>query len=103
MAGRPSGWAWHQERAAIRAHLKARGRLPEPWGEFAVDRIQRRLHREKPTMRERQARIRIVSAPVVPQFNDDELRHLVELFAQANDPTSAAIGTKAAAILEARK
>lgn len=54
-AGKPFGYAWHQERAEIREHLKRRGRWNDARDEFTVTRIQERLHRNKPTLGERQA------------------------------------------------
>lgn len=102
--GRPFGWAWNQERAEIRAHLKARGRWRDTRDEFLVSRIQTRLNRNRPTMRERQAAWRARQAPATPApepFTRDELERLVDLFGNANDPITAAIGAKAALLLEA--
>lgn len=107
--GRPFGWAWHQERDEIRAHLLRRPERFEGDGfaamrlEFRVNAIQRRLHRNRPTMRERQAAARARQAPRPPAlaFERVELERLAELFADANDPVTASIGRKAAAMLEA--
>jgi hypothetical protein len=100
--GKPFGWAWHRERDEIRKHLKRRGRWHGPIDEFAVTRIQQRLHRNKPTFAQRQAAwlARQPTSKPRPAFTEDELRHLVDLFAGANDPVSAAIAAKAAAMLE---
>lgn len=46
--------------------------------------------------RERRSAGRVTVA--VPPFSQDELAHLANLLAQANDPVSAAIGQKAAAL-----
>lgn len=99
--GRPLGWAWHRERDEIRAHLKKRGRWHGPRDEFAVSRIQQRLHRNKPTFAERHAawRDRQTLAQPMAALDAAELRHLVDLFAGANDPMSLAIAAKAAAML----
>lgn len=98
--GKPFGWAHNMERRALREHLERRGRHSALALPFAVVRMQERLHREKPTMRQRQAARPIVTAAERPAFTRDELQHLADLFAGANDPTSASIGAKAAAMLE---
>ncbi len=104
VAGRPFGWAHNQEREAIRRHLRRRlwrfglDDLRAARLEQRVTQIQRRLHREKPTMKERQARIKTVGLPS-SDFTADELRHIVDAWQFANDPLSAAIAVKAAAKL----
>jgi hypothetical protein len=66
---------------------------------FRIGAIQRRLHREAPTMRERQAawKARQPAPPAeAAPFTPEELERLVELFGEANDPVTASIGAKAA-------
>lgn len=107
IAGKPFGWAWNQERAEIRAHLIARGWSANDFGlDFRVTRIQQRLnreHRQRWKVRQDAWRARQPKAPpAVEPFTVDELERLVDLFAGANDPVTAAIATKALAMLEAR-
>lgn len=109
--GKPFGWAHHEERDRIRAHLRRRiwkfgldGKAAMRL-EARVDAIQRRLHKYDLTLRERQA---IAAAKRPPPAGRSEfltwaeLERLVEHFAGANDPTAASIGAKAASALEAR-
>lgn len=103
--GRPLGWAFHRERDEIRAHLRRRlwrfglDELRAMRLEARVDAIQRRLHRNRPTLRERQAAWRARHPPpeAAPELTPAEWAPLAELFAGANDPLSALIGAKAAA------
>lgn len=110
--GKPFGWAFERERAAIRAHIykklgnnrtmkEARRFWRTHRGkgvEWAVTRIQDRLHRSHPTYRERQEawKARQGYAPSTA-FTQDELRHIAEHFAGANDPLAISIAAKAAA------
>ena len=107
--GKPLGWAWNKEREEILAHLQrklihkhAMVGARKQWNThrglglmWAVDRIQMRLHRSKPSMRERQARIRIERAAQVVRFTVEELAMIAEHFAGANDPVAQAIWKKA--------
>lgn len=109
-AGKPFGWAHNMEREAIRAHLRRRiwrfglDGLAAARLEFRITEIQRRLSREWPARWEaikagwRAARPPVQASPSTI-FTRDELQHLVDLFAGANDPTSASIAAKAAARL----
>jgi hypothetical protein len=113
--GRPFGWAHHEERDRIRAHLRRRvwrfyvdeagPGTPGMRLEARVDAIQRRLHKYDPTLRERQARARAAAPPPAGTsefFTWEELERLVEHFAGANDPVPAAIAAKASAALARR-
>lgn len=101
--GKSFGWAFHEERREIRDHLKRRGRWVPGYGEFEVTRIQQRIHRHKPTYAERQAIARArgerwVSPPPGPPpviFTGEELQHIAEHYAFANDPIGQAICAKA--------
>lgn len=106
IAGRPFGYAFNMERAAIREHLKARGRWHSARDEREVSRIQDRLNREHPKRwAARQAawraRCAAASPPAPEPFTNEELRRLVDLFAGANDPVTVAIAAKAQAMLDA--
>jgi hypothetical protein len=63
-----------------------------------VTRIQQRLHRNKPTLRERQAAWH-ARQPKTPgaslSFTWEELERIAEHFAGANDPVTASIAAKA--------
>ncbi len=105
--GKPLGWSWHRERDEIREHLQRRGWL-SPDLEFRVTCVQERIHRYKPTFHQRQEVARaagerwVSPAPVPPPrgpFSQEELERLADLFAEANDPVTASIGRKAAAML----
>lgn len=104
--GKPFGWAFNQERRAIKKHLAKRSsrwdgdRRPN---EFTVTRIQERLHRHHPTYRDRaeawkRRTATALSAPGLG-FSPEQLAHLVELFTGANDPLSASLAQTAAALL----
>jgi hypothetical protein len=112
-AGKPFGWAHHAERDHIRQHLRRR-----IWkfglDEFRVFRmeqrineIQRRLHKYDETFavrsrrwaEEQRERCRREATDADLKLTWEELQHLVEHFEGANDPISAAIGTKARAPL----
>lgn len=111
--GRPFGWAWNMERQAIREHLLARGW--EPTGEHAerfrdhlvesrVSAIQQRIHRYRPTLRERQLAARAAAnltttGLVQDVFTPDELRAILDRFQGANDPLGQSILAKASRAL----
>lgn len=101
--GKPLGWSHHQEREEIRAHLRRRiwqfgfDHLASFRLEQRVSAIQARLHKNKPTYRERSAafaaKARAIPDPVI--FTAEELERIAEHFAGANDPLAQAIHTKA--------
>lgn len=98
--GTKLGTAWHAERDRIRLHLVARGGY---WGyrlEARVTKIQDRLHRDDPSLLERQARavFHAPSHPPVMVFTDDELVRIAEHFAMANDELGQSIYRKIIAI-----
>jgi hypothetical protein len=118
--GKPFQWAWNRERAAIRAHImrklgnnRTTKEAARFWNthrgrgvEFAVTKIQNRLHRSHPNMRERQEAWKARSRPAAATntaFTTDELAHLADHFAGANDPIAISIATKAATMLVSRK
>jgi DNA-binding LacI/PurR family transcriptional regulator len=99
--GKPFGWAHLQERRAIREHLIARGHDPNGFAfPFRVVAIQDRIHKYKPTLRERQE-----AAPRPPrmrrddEFTREELEHLCELLAGANHPLSVDMLDRAVRVL----
>lgn len=104
--GKPFGWAWHQERDEIRAHLRRRiwkfglDGLAAMRLESRIDRIQARLHRHRPSYKERQAAWRARQRPADPPrpepFTAEELAHIAEHFEGANDPLAQSIWRKAA-------
>lgn len=100
VGGKPFGWAHNMEGEALRAHWKARGRNPLDvtvvfWLSKMRYRINRAYYARKPRMGVRNIR----PAAPRPAFTKEQLEHLVELFADANDPTSRAIAATAQAIL----
>ncbi len=105
--GKPFGYAFNQERAEIRQHLIERGWLADdPHLEFRITRIQERLWKYKPTLKQRQAAWRARQ----PQpsgaslgLTREELQRLVDLFTGANDPVTASIATKAAMALRQKE
>lgn len=107
VAGQSFGWAHNMERDAIRAHLRRRiwkfglDGMAAARLEFRVAAIQTRLqrdyHRRKPPIGVR--RKRGASPDIKPTFTAEELRHLADLFANANDPVSRAIAEKASRLL----
>ena len=111
--GKPFGWAYAQERDAIKVHVLRRygwgARLDQATAlhklnlEAYVTKVQERLHRNKPTLRERQAQWKARQPVPVAGFNVEELEHLAEHFAGANDPVGQSICAKAAAMVETRK
>ena len=110
--GRPPDWAWQREREEIRRHIHAklhhrydyvgarrfwathRGRGVE----WAIDRIQARLHRGKPKMVERERLKRMEQLAAGLRFTVEELAHIAERFAGANDPLGQAIAAKASRV-----
>ena len=103
--GKPFGWARMMQDMALCDHQRARGIDPKSAeAYFARSRLHARLerdyHRRKPPIGVRRVIAAASSKP--PEFTDEELRHLTDLFSDANDPTSAAIAAKAALILANR-
>jgi len=114
--GMAADWAWQQERAEIRRHIHAklnhrhelvgarrfwathRGRGVE----WAIDRIQQRIHRTKPAMQERLRRQALERAAAGMRFTVEELQLIAERFAGANDPVGQAIEAKTNGILPAQ-
>lgn len=87
------------EKRAIRDHLIRRGYDPDSAAlYFRIEKIRQRLHRDKPTFKERQ-KTWLAKQPRPAGSGLDltweELEHLANLFAQANHPLSASIGAKA--------
>ena len=103
--GKPFGWAWQMERQAIREHLLARGFDPQSGRGMALgDRvaaIQCRIHRYKPTLRQRQeawAANRRTQRQVAPApFTRDQLLAIRDRFAGDNSQDGQAIFRLAAA------
>jgi hypothetical protein len=104
--GKPFGWSTNMERRAIRDHLIRRGYDPNSAAlHFRIEAIRCRLHRDKPTWRERQQawlarQPRPTGAPLGLTW--PEIEHLASLFAGANHPLSASIGEKAVEALAKR-
>ena len=116
--GKPFGYAHMMERQALREHVRKRGRhvtegitgAYDPRVEHRIARMQERIHRHKPTLRETQAawRARCAAAQPRPEgertyLTWEELQHLVDLFTGANDPLSLSIAEKAAEALAKRE
>lgn len=111
--GKPFGWAHHEERRLIRAHLDRRYGYVRPgtieWSRRelgVVNRIQRRLHKYDLPYRELQKLYASSRPPPVGTagfFTWAELERMAEHFDRANDPISAAIAVKALALLDTRK
>lgn len=111
--GKPADWAWQRERAEIRRHIHAKLVHRYEWVgarrfwathrgrgvDYAIDRIQMRLHRAKPAMQERLRRQALERAASGLRFTVDELRHMAEHFAGANDPVGQAIADKINGVL----
>jgi hypothetical protein len=101
---RKLGYDYANERARIRAHLIRRGHDPKALAfEFRITRIQERIHKYKPTLRQRQeaARARgekwVTSGkPPLPGLTTEEWQYLAEHFEGANHPLAQSIQAKAA-------
>ena len=98
--GKSFGFAHIMQSRALREHWKASGRDPLDirvifWLSKMATRLERDYHRRKPPMGVRNIR----PAAARPAFTEEQLKHLVDLFADANDPTSRAIAATAQAIL----
>lgn len=107
--GKPADWAWLREREEIRRHIHAKLRHRYEWVgarrfwathrgrgvEWAVDRIQERIHRGKPQMVERLRLREMERVAAGLRFTVEELLHIAEHFAGANDPVGQAILDKA--------
>lgn len=107
VAGKSIGWSHNMEREGLRRHLRRRlwkfglDRFASFRLEQRAQKIAWRLDREYQKRKAPMGVRRRAPRPVEPpRFTADELRHLVELFEGANDPTSASIAAKAAALLE---
>ncbi len=97
---RKLGYDHHRERDAIRAHLVRRGHDPHTLAfEFRVTRIQDRIHRNKPTMRQRQQlwREKQPAPTKAVALTPEEIAYLVEVFEAANHPLAQSIYAKARA------
>ena len=106
--GQPSDWAWMREREEIRRHIHAKLNhryeivgARRFWNthrgmgvDHAIDRIQMRIHRSKPQMVERLRRQRMERAAASLRFTVEELQHIAERFAGANDPVGQAVLAK---------
>lgn len=96
--GKPFGWAFNQEREAIRQHLVKRGRWTGYQLHFKVVAIQERLHRNRPTFRQRHEawlqRQRDLQT-LAPELTREEWQAIAERFAGANDPIGQSILAKA--------
>ena len=109
--GKPFGWAFNMERRAIRDHLRRKGLYAadgyDARGEFYLIKMQMRLHKNKPTGRQRQEAARArgenwvspAPGPADVPFTRAELERMVEHFAGSNDELGALIAAKAAAKL----
>ena len=97
---RKLGYEHAVERARIREHLIRRGWSPSDLAfEFRITRIQDRIHKHKPTMRERQQAWLAKQPQPKPSviFTPEELAFLVEHFEGANHPLAQSIYAKASA------
>lgn len=106
--GKPTDWAWERERAEIRRHIHAKLNHQYEWVgarrfwnthrgrgvDHAIDRIQMRLHRANPIMQERLRLQRLERAASGLRFSLEELEHIAEHFAGANDPVGQAIAER---------
>lgn len=100
VGGKSFGFAHNMETQALREHWKATGRDPLNveiifWLSKMRHRINRAYYARKPRMGARNIR----PAAQRPTFTEEQLRHLVDLFADANDPTSRAIAATAQEML----
>lgn len=115
-AGKPFGWAHHAERDHIRQHLRRRiwkfgfDEFRSFRLEQRINEIQRRLHkydesfavRSRRWREQQEERCRREAKGATAEFTWEELDRLVEHFEGANDPVSAEIARKAAALLSDR-
>lgn len=106
--GKPDDWAWQRERDEIRRHIHAKLKhryemvgARRFWNthrgrgvDHAIDRIQMRIHRANPLMQERLRQQRLEQAAAGVRFTAEELMHIAEHFAGANDPVGQAIAAK---------
>jgi hypothetical protein len=98
--GKPFGWAHAHETRAIEEHLIAKGYKPNSSALFyRVRKIQDRLHKNRLSLKDRQAAI--IKPKMHEYFSAHELEHLADLFNGANDPVSLEIRRKALLMLEA--
>jgi hypothetical protein len=110
--GKPFGYSHHMERDAIRAHLRKRlwkfglDSFASFRLESRVSEIQRRLHKNKPTLRERQAAWRAKQPKPTGAnafFTWEQLQFLAEHFAGANFPLAIEVAEKVQTLLETRE
>jgi hypothetical protein len=100
------GYQHNAERQRIREHLIRRGHNPGDLAfEFRITRIQERIHRYKPTFRQRQEAARARGEAWVasdkpplpsPSLTLEEWQYLAEHFEGANHPLAQSIQAKAA-------
>jgi len=105
--GKPFGWAYHMERDEIRKHVHRKNdgtlrgahrfmRSHRGMGvEFRVTAIQDRIHKYRPTLRERQLKLGVKQPRPTPRFTQEELALIAERFEGANDPIGQSIHAKA--------
>lgn len=104
--GKPFGFAFNMEREAIRAHLLSRGLPDDGKLYFRICRLQERIHKNRPSMRQRQEAAKAARPPITEAavlFTFEELERLADLFAGANDPVTASIAAKAVEALAATR
>lgn len=93
------GYEHNLERDKIRSHLKKRGRYGL-YGEFKVIKIQDRINKYKPTLKQRQQMKSTQITKLKHQnFTTEELEYIAERFAMSNDPMGQNISLKAKSIL----
>lgn len=112
ISGKPFGWAHHQERDEIRAHLRAKHGYPprgyDPALEHHVTKIQMRLRKYRPVLRERQAAARAAAHHLAGNTGGDgwlsweAWERIAEHFAGSNDEVGQELATKAAELLARR-
>lgn len=98
----PFGYAHHKERDEIRDYLRRKYGYPERGYDARLEahcnRIQFRLRKYRPTLRQRQETARAALPPpagVDVDFSWAELERMVEHFAGSNDEVGQAIADKA--------
>lgn len=92
------GYAAAIEKEEIERSLLRRG-VPMPQRYFEIERIYQERHANDPSYAERSAAFRARQAPPSPSFTAEELQHMMEHFAGANDPIAASIAEKAKSLL----
>lgn len=92
------------EKRMIRAEMVKAGL--DPNDNFEIARRVERNHRNDPSMAERQAMARASAPPPVSVpdgFTAIELQHMIDTWADANDPISRAIAAKAAQMVPGQR